>query len=53
MIVDKQIELETKLLKDYPEWNFLSEDDLNRKTIEIFYDLKTAKRSTVKRAKSY
>jgi len=48
MIVDKQVELETKLLKEYVEWNFLSEKDLNRNTIEIFYDLKTAKRSTKK-----
>ena len=44
MIVDKKIELETKLLKDYPEWQFLPEDDLNRKTIEIYFDLKIAKR---------
>ena len=48
MIVDKQIELKTKLLKEYVEWNFLSEEDLNRNTIEIFYDLKAAKRSTKK-----
>ena len=46
MVVDKQVELETKLLKEYVEWNFLSEKDLSRNTIEIFYDLKTAKRST-------
>ena len=46
MIVDKQIELKTKLLKEYIEWNFLSEKDLNRNTIEIFYDMKTAKRCT-------
>ena len=44
MIVDKKIELETKYLKDYPEWNFLSKDELNRKTIEIYEDLKVAKR---------
>ena len=44
MIVDKKIELETKLLKDYPEWQFLSQEDLNRKTIKIYYDLKIAKR---------
>lgn len=43
MVVDKKIELEVKLLKDYPEWQFLSESELNRKTIEIFYDLKIAK----------
>ena len=48
MVVDKQIELETKLLKEYVEWNFLSENDLSRNTIEIFFDLKTAKRSTKK-----
>ena len=45
MIVDKKIELEIKLLKDFPEWEFLPLDDLNRKTIEIFFDLKLAKRS--------
>ena len=44
MIVDKKIELEIKLLKDFPEWSFLPTDDLNRKTIEIHFDLKTAKR---------
>ena len=44
MIVDKNIELEIKLLKDYPEWNFLPLEDLNRKTIEIYHDLKIAKR---------
>ena len=48
MIVDKQIELRTKLLREYVEWNFLSEDDLNRNTIEIFYDMKTAKRISKK-----
>ena len=44
MVVNKQIELEIKLLKDYPEWQFLPSEDLNRKTIEIYNDLKTAKR---------
>ena len=44
MVVDKRIELETKLLKDFPEWQFLSQDDLNRKTFEIYYDLHIAKR---------
>ena len=44
MIVSKQIELETKYLRDYPEWQFLSEQDLNRKTIEIFFENKIAKR---------
>ncbi len=45
MVVDKKIELEIKLLKDYPEWQFLPHDDLRRKTIEIFFDLKLAKQS--------
>ena len=45
MVVDKKIELEVKLLKDFPEWEFLPQDDLNRKTIEIFFDLNLAKRS--------
>ena len=44
LIVDKEIELETKLLKDYSDWKFLSEIELNRKTIEIHFDLKNAKR---------
>ena len=48
MIVNKQVELETKLLKEYVEWNFLSDEDLNRNTIEIFYDLKVAKKSSKK-----
>ncbi len=43
MIVDKKIELEIKYLKDYPKWQFLSQDELKRKTIEIYNDLKTAK----------
>ena len=44
IIVDKNIELETKYLNDYPEWQFLSKEELKRKTIEIFFDLKIAKR---------
>ena len=51
MVVDKKIELEIKLLKDYPEWEFLPQDDLNRKTIEIFFDLNLAKRSCNKEQK--
>ena len=45
MIVDKKIELEIKFLKDFPEWEFLPDDDLKRKTIEIFFDLDLAKKS--------
>ncbi len=43
MVVDKKIELEIKTLRDYPEWNYLSDNELDRKTIEIFSELKTAK----------
>ena len=42
MVVDKKIELEIKTLRDYPEWNYLSDNELE-KTIEIFSELKTAK----------
>ena len=51
MIVDKNIELEIKLLKDYPQWDFLPSSDLNRKTIEIFNDIKVAKRFCKKEQK--
>ena len=51
MLVDKKIELEIKLLKDFPEWQFLPQDDLSRKTIEIFFDLNLAKRSCNKEQK--
>ena len=47
MIVNKKIELEIRYLKDYHQWSFLSEKDLNRKVIEIFFDLKNAKRKCV------
>ena len=51
MIVDKKIELEIKLLKDFPKWDFLPNNDLKRKTIEIFFDLNIAKRSCNKEQK--
>ena len=44
MIVDNKIELETKLLKEFPDWSFLSQDEQDRKTIQIYFDLKNAKR---------
>ena len=44
ILVNKNVELEIKVLRDYPDWHFLPDDDLNRKTIEIFNDLKIAKR---------
>ena len=43
MIVDKKVELEIKHLEDYPKWQFLSPNELKRKTIEVFFDLKSAK----------
>ena len=46
--IDKKIELEIKLLKDYPEWHFLPEEDLQIKTIEIYFDLRVAKRDCKK-----
>ena len=51
MVVDKKIELNIKLLKDFPEWQFLPQDDLTRKAIEIFFDLNLAKRSCNKEQK--
>jgi len=51
LIVNKKIELEKKLLKDYPEWQFLSADDLEREIIEIFFDIKSAKRACNKEQK--
>ena len=48
MLVDKKIELIPKSLGDYPQWRFLPEEDLNRKTLEIFSDIKNAKRDCKK-----
>ena len=38
-------------MKDYPEWEFLPNEDLKRKTIEIYFDLKLAKRVCSKEQK--
>ena len=51
MIVDKKIELEIKSLNDYPEWHYLSKDELKRKIIEIYNDVKIAKRFCKKEQK--
>ena len=51
MVVDSKIELEIKPLREYPEWQFLSHDELNKKTIEIFFDMKIAKRFCSKQQK--
>ena len=50
-IVDNKIELKTKLLGDYPDWQFLSQKELNRTTIELFFDLQVAKRFCAKEQK--
>ncbi len=43
ILVDKAIELEIKLLKEFPEWSFLPSEDLGRNAIEIFSDHRKAK----------
>ena len=48
MIVEKNIELQIKYLKDFPDWQFLSKNELNRKTIEIHEDLKMRKDFAIK-----
>ncbi len=51
MIIEKEIELKPKLLRDYPEWSFLPKEDLERYTIEIFKDQKEARRNCSKNQK--
>ncbi len=51
MIVSNFVELEVKLLKEYPNWSFLPETDQQRITIEIFSDQKVAKRSCTRNQK--
>lgn len=48
MIVDKKIELEVKYLREFPDWEFLSKEELNRKTIQIFTELKNANKFCTK-----
>ena len=50
-IVFMIVDLETKLLREYPEWQFLPEADLNQKTIELYSELKDAKRNCKKEQK--
>ncbi len=52
LIVDKKIELIPKLLKDYPEWSYMPEEDLKRITLEIFSDPKHAKKYCSKNEKT-
>ena len=51
MLVDKNIELIPKMLKDYPQWSFLPQQDLNRMSLEIFDDHKYAKKLCTKNQK--
>ena len=51
IIVDKETELQKKKLKEYPEWSFLSSEDLERYSIQIFSDQKTAKLKCLKNQK--
>ncbi len=51
LLVDKKIELEPKLLREYPEWSFLPEQDLNRMSLEIFDDHNYAKKLCSKNQK--
>ena len=51
MLVDNKIELHIKLLGEYPEWSFLPNKDLERKTIKIFSEIKQAKKSCSKNLK--
>tara|TARA_B100001287_G_C22473569_1_gene430862 strand:- start:18 stop:635 length:618 start_codon:yes stop_codon:yes gene_type:complete len=52
LIVDKKIELVPKLLKDYPEWSYMPEEDLKRVTLEIYADQKNAKKCCSKNEKT-
>ena len=52
LIVDKKIELVPKLLKDYPKWSYMPEEDLKRITLEIFADPKHAKKFCSKNEKT-
>ena len=42
MIVDSNIELETKHIKDFPDYDFLSESEREKKVIKLFSDKKSA-----------
>ena len=48
MIVDKKIELEAKYLKDFPDWQFLPKEDLNRKQLKFILILKMQENIAIK-----
>ena len=43
MIINSNTELEIKLIRDFPEYEFLPDKDQNRKVIKLFADKKLAK----------
>ena len=45
MLVDKKVELESKLISELPEWNFLPESELKRNAILLFSNQRSAKRN--------
>lgn len=51
MLIDKNIELIPKMLREYPQWNFLPNEDLERMTLEIFEEQKYAKKLCTKNQK--
>ena len=42
MVVDSNIELEVRYIKDYPDFDFLSQSEQERKVIKLFPDKKSA-----------
>ena len=51
LLVDKKIELSPRLLKDYPDWSYMPEEDLERMTLEVFDDQRKAKKICTKNQK--
>ena len=51
LVVDKETELKPTLLREYPEWSFLPEEELNNYSIQIFSDQNKAKLNCSKNQK--
>ncbi len=51
MLIDKNIELIPKMLKEYPEWSFMPKNELELMTLEVFDDHKYAKKLCTKNQK--
>ncbi len=45
MLVDKKVELDSQLISDLPEWDFLPENEKMRKAILLFPNQRSAKRN--------